>query len=717
MAFKPRSIVLSNFSGGMNARTPPGALSHQSFERLENCDTFRQPQTISTRSGLEILAPVSAAAGVLSGNPDFTDPVKAIGTYLRTDQTIDVGESLTPVYASGTLINQRLIATASRNTTGRIHLRVFREKDGVMLLDNMTSPYTTPGPAYVGFTNGPLNRLYVNHRKGQGVWYLSALTVKRAGFPVPASAPTATPGAAGVLTGAYKYVVTYLRGSLAAESSMGPVSATANPAAQQVDLTLIPTVPANDYAAGTGRVIYRTLADDFSRYYLVGIINDNATTTFTDNIPDSDIGPELGPDDNNEPPANTDFMEWHKERMFYASGSTIHFSAAQGHEIGPGVTTGIHGAHAEIVPADFQIPVGETSDPIRGLAVLHDRLLIFKRNQIWQLVGNGPDDFVLDLVEPRIGVLAPDSIVILPDRIFFLGQEDSPRFYEFDGQRAAPISLPVDRVIRDEANLSLIYEDDNIGGDKVQAIARTVGGAFDFYVVWSVPKAGETLALGNGQGIPRRRIFMLYNFLTRAWSVGVQDGQTNGLSVSAMRSSNGRYSGTELYMGASGGNMGWVYKWGRVTNDQLDAAWTADGGGNYSKGALTSYDIKPKIIWGAFPLDAHHRQKFLDVIYATVDRPSSGTVSLTLKRRWDEETEANIPVERAEVAVSPTGGQNTAAEKKLIVLSWTGRGAAHTGGVVSKIDHGWELQPILAADKPFTLYSLAVHFLFEEEEK
>lgn len=719
MSLKPRSIVVSNFSGGMNTRTPIGALSHQSFERLENCDTFRKPQTISTRRGLEILAPTSAAAGIVGGN--FTDPLKAIGVYQRTITPNPATDPIwVPAYGDPASITETLIATASRSTAGTGNLRVYREPNVVfpsaIMLANFTTPASQAGPPYVQFENGPLDRLYTNVRPTEGAWYLEGLTFKRAGFPAPTVAPTVAVGAAGVLTGAYKYAITFFRGSLAAESSMGPQSATVNPAAQQVNLTAIQLVPTNDFAAGTARAVYRTLADDFSRFYLVGIINDNTTTTFTDNIPDSDIGPELGPDDNGQPPASVDFMAFHKERMFYASSATLHFSAAEGNEVGPGIATGIHGAHAEIVPADFNIPIGDTSDPIRGLTVLHDRLIIFKRNEIWQLVGNGPDDFALDLVEPRIGILAPDSIAILPDRIFFLGQEDTPRFYEFDGQRAAPISLPVDSTILTEANLNIIYERDNLSGDDIPAIARTVGGIFDFYAIWSVPKVGETLTPGNGQGIPRQRFFMFYNYLTRSWSVGTQTGQTNGLSVSAMRSSNGRYSGSELYMGASSGNMGWVYKWGRVTNDQIDAAWTADGGGNFSKGAVTSFDIKPKIIWGAFVLDALHRVKHLDRIYATLDR-SATALTLTLKRKWDEETEANIPTERSESQTSPGTGQSTAAEKNLIVHKWTGRGAGYTGGSVSKSDHGWELQPILAGDKPFTLYSLAVHFLFEEEEK
>jgi len=96
-------------------------------------------------------------------------------------------------------------------------------------------------------------------------------------------APTAAVGAAGNLTGDYKYVVTFVNAR--GETRKGTASATVSPAAQQVNLTNIPL----GGAGTTARKIYRTTAGG-NTYYYVATINDNVTTTYTDDLPDSSLG-------------------------------------------------------------------------------------------------------------------------------------------------------------------------------------------------------------------------------------------------------------------------------------------------------------------------------------------------------------------------------------------------------------------------------------------
>jgi hypothetical protein len=106
------------------------------------------------------------------------------------------------------------------------------------------------------------------------------------GIAAPAAAPTVTATGSGVLTGNYYYNVSYLTSS--GQTLVGPQSALVTPAAQQVQLTNIPTGP----AGVVGRDIYRTPANAPWPYtgYLLATINDNTTTAYTDNTPDSGLG-------------------------------------------------------------------------------------------------------------------------------------------------------------------------------------------------------------------------------------------------------------------------------------------------------------------------------------------------------------------------------------------------------------------------------------------
>lgn len=112
----------------------------------------------------------------------------------------------------------------------------------------------------------------------------------QAGIPGKPGAPTVATGAAGALTGTYYYVVTYTTNAPdGGETSIGTVSALVSPSSQKVDLTNIPI------GAGTTltRKIYRTTAAGLTsdlKFYLVTQINDNTTTTYTDNTADSALG-------------------------------------------------------------------------------------------------------------------------------------------------------------------------------------------------------------------------------------------------------------------------------------------------------------------------------------------------------------------------------------------------------------------------------------------
>jgi hypothetical protein len=100
----------------------------------------------------------------------------------------------------------------------------------------------------------------------------------------PPGAPTVALGAAGVLTGAYFYKVTFV--TAVGETSLGTASASISPSAQQVNLTAIPTDP---LGIATARNIYRTLAGGVA-WFLLATLSNNTATTYTDNTADGSLG-------------------------------------------------------------------------------------------------------------------------------------------------------------------------------------------------------------------------------------------------------------------------------------------------------------------------------------------------------------------------------------------------------------------------------------------
>lgn len=106
------------------------------------------------------------------------------------------------------------------------------------------------------------------------------------GLSLPVAAITAATGAAGVIIStSARYVATFVD-ALGQESGPSPLSPVLAVNLQQVNLTTIPL----GGAGTTARKVYRLVV---SSYRLVTTINDNTTTTYTDNTADSQLGQPL----------------------------------------------------------------------------------------------------------------------------------------------------------------------------------------------------------------------------------------------------------------------------------------------------------------------------------------------------------------------------------------------------------------------------------------
>lgn len=256
---------------------------------------------------------------------------------------------------------------------------------------------------------------------------VSNATIFELGLTAPASAPSGAPGAAGVLTGAYTYKVVFVSPT-GAKSNAGPASVVVNPAAQQVNLTLIP-INVDTAENVSAREIYRVAAGGIV-YYYVTTINDNVTTVYTDNIADTALGPRLI-EEREKPPAGL--------RGFVEYAGSLYGYIENGHDL---LYTQVNEPEAwgafntePIVPGD--------GGPITGLGKIND-LVVFKRRSIhlWQGI---PGMFRRLQRSAKVGCVAHRTIrnVELPDGgdvLFFLSQYGP---YAFDEERYYDISREI----------------------------------------------------------------------------------------------------------------------------------------------------------------------------------------------------------------------------------------------------------------------------------
>jgi len=280
-------------------------------------------------------------------------------------------------------------------------------------------------------------------------WDGAAGAVRDAGFPPPSTTLGDAAGAAGALTGTYKYKFTFVYDDISEESTASDESNGVTVTSQRVDLTSIDV----GGAGVTKRNIYRTLAGG-SIFYFLKTINNNVDTTYTDNAADGTLDTlNQAPTDNNLPP-RAKYVAVFANRIFLANAtldydgntidgkSRVFFSALTESEVSPNTigTAPVHGAGGEIFPADFFFDVEDNDgDEIVGLGVTLDSLVIFKEKSVWRLIGDSPENFELIKADSDLGCISGKTIKRVENLLYFLAGGNKPSICATDGTRVIPI--------------------------------------------------------------------------------------------------------------------------------------------------------------------------------------------------------------------------------------------------------------------------------------
>ena len=256
---------------------------------------------------------------------------------------------------------------------------------------------------------------------------------KAMGLAVPSAAPTTAlvvdSTANQVPAGAHTYKVTFLYYDFE-ESNGSPASTPAVTTDATHTSVALTAIPVGGYGV-TARKIYRDDSDGVWR--LVGTVANNTATTFTDT---ASIGTAVIPADNN-PPRDFSLIVQHKDRMWMA---------------------GIAGDPSELDFSEASLPdivlstntiLCNPSDPITGLAVYNDRVVVFNRNSFGQIFGTTADTFRYSEVPGSIGCVDNRTIQVstingVPTLIWL----SAKGFYRFNGSTVDYISDDIEDQVR-----------------------------------------------------------------------------------------------------------------------------------------------------------------------------------------------------------------------------------------------------------------------------
>jgi hypothetical protein len=308
----------------------------------------------------------------------------------------------------------------------------------------------------------------------------------------PAAAPAGNLNSGGV---PYFYRETF--GNADLETSPGPISTPLTIVNGQVTLTGLQTSTDTQI---TQLNLYR-LGGTWAVWKLVAVINDNTTTTYTDNIVDTALGQVLTIF--RDPPQNFFYIEKHKERIF-GFGTTL--------------------APSDLAYSNYKEPWGwnfadqvfpieqnVSGDTAQGLASTGSVLVCFKTFTTHVLYGDSKQDFI-----PRklfnIGCIAPRSVTKALGMVFWLSKQGA---FMFDGAKPSRISSKIKTTL---------------DGLPVASLQRAVGFFRD--QIWYLSFPAEGLTYGYD--------LVLEDWFKVGWAAEVADFDPENSEVVGARAASGQ---------------------------------------------------------------------------------------------------------------------------------------------------------------------------------
>lgn len=293
--------------------------------------------------------------------------------------------------------------------------------------------------------NGPITNLYqqerpVGHPIQHGVYeereivfgYDQNLILEEGtcgayvlGIEPPTHASTAEAGSSGGLSGAYKVVVTFHRkGDYPAESNPSPESNSITLSSQRLKITNIPI--SLDPKVNCRR-IYRTTANGAIYFWLFDI-DDNSTTTYEEDIPDSGLGDEANYD-NFVPLVGEHFEIW--DGKLWIAGIDAY----------PDMAIYMKPGEIEQWPSSFLQFRGSGSGRIMGIKSFLDKLHVFKEKNWFVVEKAGTNLYQITEKSLEVGLKSPASLKVCGNVMIWLSEAGLEVYNGFQSLMPNPTNL------------------------------------------------------------------------------------------------------------------------------------------------------------------------------------------------------------------------------------------------------------------------------------
>lgn len=363
----------------------------------------------------------------------------------------------------------------------------------------------------------------------QGLRWINPATdaFRTVGITAPTSSPTVAAGSAGLLTGVYKYCVTfvddqgnesntYLTNGIA---NYGTVTVTE----KQISLSAIPT-------GGAGvlyRRIYRTISQGEQFLYLTQI-NDNTTTTYTDNNEDTSLGSPLQYDNTN--PIST-------IRQIFTSGQRIYLvDGSDGRtlwasKIDPFTATPDWQHYPTTL--SIKLPFDATNNPFQAGFELNSFIYAASRRSIYRILGDA-DTGVSVKKALDDGLFGKMAFVMLPNKVAYVSS--TRRLKLWDGETepvdiGSNVQYYLSQMLEDTGlyNVSLVFDEEE---NFIQVYFNTSGGLKAIRV---------DLSTGNAWDVPTSIQIPLFDKYTKG-ILGTIVGNTTIMGESGYKNQGSRYA-------------------------------------------------------------------------------------------------------------------------------------------------------------------------------
>ena len=427
MPGKPFVYDLPDLGGGMNEKAPD-TIADRELAALQ--DFYLRGTSLLSREGRVAIADAYTERinSIARYNPSFTeDEFTIVGAASSIARL--VGTTLTPLTPSNAVYP---------TLTSRWWFRQYNDE------------------------------LFACQRGNGGVKRIYGDAHDEAGIVAPAVAPQVIDGGDGQKpAGTYWVAFTFYNTVTGAESNLSPLSK--GLAIADLHKLAVSAIGTSASLQVNARRIYCSLKDDQGTLYLVGQIDDNVTTTFSENaLPPADYGAAFQAV-NGLPPDQAHSLELYKERLFVTNKKGLYWSEA---------------GKPQSFRASAYYPLAQgTGYDLVGLKHFEDHgLVIPAQNQAWILRGTTPDDWEVVLLSAEHGSPAGQSFAVGDGILYWYTGTNFVR----SGGSSVEIIPASDRVRETLDSIPDAYKED------VQGEAMPARG----WVVWTVrTDAGQRLVV------------------------------------------------------------------------------------------------------------------------------------------------------------------------------------------------------------------------------